>query len=104
MEEIADVLQRNPDLKKVEVQGHTDNTGTPEINNKLSQDRADSVRTWLVDHGIAGDRLIAKGYGATRPLAPNVTPANRERNRRVQFVILERDKPGVPGLPKPPGQ
>ena len=104
MEEIADVLQRNPDLKKVEVQGHTDNTGTPEINNKLSQDRADSVRTWLVDHGIAGDRLIAKGYGATRPLAPNVTPANRERNRRVQFVILEREKAAPGGLPKPPGQ
>jgi outer membrane protein OmpA-like peptidoglycan-associated protein len=92
LEEIADVLHRNPDIKKVEVQGHTDNTGTAEINRKLSQDRAESVRTWLVDHGIGDDRLVAKGYGATRPLAPNVTPANRERNRRVQFLILERDK------------
>jgi outer membrane protein OmpA-like peptidoglycan-associated protein len=90
MEEIADVLQRNPDLKKVEVQGHTDNTGTVQINTKLSQDRAESVRNWLVEHGVAADRLDAKGYGATRPLAPNVTPANRERNRRVQFVITER--------------
>jgi outer membrane protein OmpA-like peptidoglycan-associated protein len=91
LNEIADVLNRNKNIRRVEIQGHTDNTGTREINRRLSQDRADAVRGWLVKHGIAGSRLTAKGYGATRPLAPNVTPANRARNRRVQFLILEKN-------------
>ena len=90
MAEIADVIHRNPNLKKIEIQGHTDNTGGKEHNDKLSQDRADSVREWLVGHGIDGGRLAAKGYGQNRPIAPNITPANRARNRRVQFVILEK--------------
>jgi outer membrane protein OmpA-like peptidoglycan-associated protein len=90
MAEIADVIHRNPTAKKIEIQGHTDNTGTKEHNDKLSQDRADAVRTWLTGHGIDGSRLTAKGYGQSRPIAPNVTPANRARNRRVQFMILEK--------------
>jgi outer membrane protein OmpA-like peptidoglycan-associated protein len=92
MGEIADVMLRNPQLTKIEVQGHTDNTGTEEINRKLSQDRADSVKSWLSSHGVDGGRLVAKGYGSGRPLAPNVTPANRARNRRVQFFILEKSR------------
>ena len=91
LEEIADVFHRNPDIKKVEIQGHTDNSGTREINQKLSQDRADSVRKWLVDHAVDSGRLTAVGYGSSRPLAPNVTPANRANNRRVQFMILEKN-------------
>ena len=47
------------------------------------------MRTWLIEHGIEGGRLAAKGYGSSRPLAPNVTPANRARNRRVQFIIQQ---------------
>jgi outer membrane protein OmpA-like peptidoglycan-associated protein len=89
MEEIADVLQRNPNLRKVEIQGHTDNTGTREHNLQLSDARASSVKTWLVGAGIDGARLVPKGYGQDRPIAPNVTAANRTRNRRVQFIILE---------------
>ncbi|MBW2458896.1 MAG: carboxypeptidase regulatory-like domain-containing protein [Deltaproteobacteria bacterium] len=90
LEEIADVIVRTPSIKKLEVQGHTDNTGTRAINQKLSQDRADSVRGWLTSHGVEGGRVGAKGYGSSRPLAPNVTPANRARNRRVQFIITEK--------------
>ena len=90
MEEIADVFRRNPEVKLVEVQGHTDNTGTREHNQDLSERRANAVKEWLVSHGIAADRLDAKGYGQTRPVAPNVTAANRAKNRRVQFVIKER--------------
>lgn len=90
IEEIADVINRNPDIKKVEVQGHTDNTGTAEHNQELSDRRAASVKDALVSNGIDTGRLEAKGYGQTRPVAPNVTAANRARNRRVQFVILER--------------
>ncbi len=90
LEEIADAIVRNPKIQQLEIQGHTDNTGTRAINQKLSQDRADSVRTWLSEHGVQGSRLTAKGYGQSRPLAPNVTPANRARNRRVQFVIVNK--------------
>jgi outer membrane protein OmpA-like peptidoglycan-associated protein len=91
LSEIADVLLRNAQLKKVEIQGHTDNTGTQAINEQLSQDRAEAVQGWLVGHGVEPSRLTAKGYGASRPLAPNITPQHRARNRRVQFVILEKD-------------
>ena len=89
--QLAAVITQNPNLRKIEVQGHTDNTGTRDSNQKLSNDRANAVRRWLVENGVASDRLVAKGYGQSRPLAPNVTPANRARNRRVQFVIVEKN-------------
>jgi outer membrane protein OmpA-like peptidoglycan-associated protein len=54
----------------------------------LSQRRAEAVQRWLVQHGVEPARLIAKGYGSTRPLAPNITAYNRARNRRVQFKIV----------------
>ncbi len=91
MSEIADVILKNPGIKRIEVQGHTDNTGPSEHNRQLSDDRANSVRTWLVQHGVPGDRLIAKGYGDTKPIAPNVTGAMKARNRRVQFIIQDQD-------------
>jgi len=90
LEEIADVLQRNTGIRKVEIQGHTDNTGTPDHNLALSDARANSVKQWLVGAGIDPARLVSKGFGQSRPLAPNVTAGNRARNRRVQFIILER--------------
>lgn len=100
LNEIADVLIKNPRIKKVEVQGHTDNTGDPARNLRLSEDRANAVVSWLASHGVAGDRLVAKGYGEQRPLLPNVTEGNKQRNRRVQFVIVDQDKP-APALGAP---
>ena len=88
--EIADALLRNPDVELVEIQGHTDNRGDKELNMKLSQRRAESVERWLSQHGVADERLSPKGYGPTRPIAPNITAYNRARNRRVQFKILRR--------------
>lgn len=88
--EVADALLANPDLELVEIQGHTDNRGDLEVNMVLSQRRAEAVERWLVQHGVAPARLMAKGYGATRPLAPNITAYNRARNRRVQFKIVRR--------------
>jgi len=91
LEEIADVINRNAKLEQIEIQGHTDNTGTPARNKELSQSRAEAVRTWLVEKGnVESGRLSAKGFGQERPLVPNVTPGNRARNRRVQFVILKK--------------
>jgi outer membrane protein OmpA-like peptidoglycan-associated protein len=92
--EVADTLIRHGELTRVEVQGHTDSSGTPDHNKSLSEDRAEAVRAWLVAHGVPTDRLVAHGYGQTRPLAPNATAANRSQNRRVQFIIVEKD--GVP--------
>jgi outer membrane protein OmpA-like peptidoglycan-associated protein len=92
LEEIADVLQKNPRIKLIEIQGHTDNTGTSARNKLLSEDRANSVRDRLVSLGVSPSRLTAKGYGAERPLVPNVTAGNRARNRRVALVIQQQDK------------
>jgi outer membrane protein OmpA-like peptidoglycan-associated protein len=102
--EVADALVRHGEIRRVEVQGHTDNSGTPEHNKVLSEQRADAVRAWLVQHGVPGDKLVARGYGQERPIAPNVTAGNRARNRRVQFIITERDGGAVPPPPPPPGQ
>jgi OmpA-OmpF porin, OOP family len=87
LREIADTLQRNPQATHVQVQGHTDNRGDSAANQALSQQRAESVVRWLVDAGVDSSRLEAKGYGDSRPIVPNLTPDNRARNRRVQFMI-----------------
>jgi outer membrane protein OmpA-like peptidoglycan-associated protein len=70
----------------VEVAGHTDNVGTPEANLKLSQDRAQAVMAALVERGVKADRLTAKGYGQTAPVADNRAEDGRAKNRRVELV------------------
>jgi outer membrane protein OmpA-like peptidoglycan-associated protein len=90
LSEVADALLRNPDLELIEIQGHTDNRGNHQLNMRLSQERAEAVQRWLTQHGVEAARLMAKGYGSTRPLAPNITQQNRARNRRVQFKIVRR--------------
>jgi outer membrane protein OmpA-like peptidoglycan-associated protein len=85
---LTDFLQRNPDLK-VELAGHTDNVGSESYNLKLSSERADSVRNALIAHGIEGSRLTAKGYGASRPVAPNDTDEHRALNRRTEMIIID---------------
>jgi len=101
LNEIADALVKNPRIKRIEVQGHTDNTGTPEHNKQLSEDRARAVTSWLAMHGVSGDRLTPVGYGQTKPLVPNVTGGNRAKNRRVQFIIADQDPaPEAPPTPR----
>jgi outer membrane protein OmpA-like peptidoglycan-associated protein len=89
--QVADTLIRHVEIKRLEVQGHSDNSGTADHNTQLSQERAEAVAAWLVEHGVPSERLTAHGYGQTKPLVPNVTAANRAQNRRVQFVILEKE-------------
>ena len=72
-----------------EISGHTDNVGSDEVNNKLSQERADVVRNYLLTQGVPAERLTAKGYGKTRPKVANDTPENQAINRRVEFEILK---------------
>jgi OOP family OmpA-OmpF porin len=83
--EIYKLLKDNPGLK-YEVEGYTDNTGNPEHNMELSQERADAVKTQLVNMGIDASRLTAKGFGDTNPISDNSDPAGRANNRRVEFV------------------
>jgi outer membrane protein OmpA-like peptidoglycan-associated protein len=72
-----------------EISGHTDNLGTDLVNNKLSQERADIVRNYLLTQGVPAESLSAKGYGKTRPKVENDTPENQAINRRVEFEILK---------------
>jgi OmpA-OmpF porin, OOP family len=81
----AAALKAAGDLR-VEVGGHTDNVGTPEANLKLSQDRAQAVMAALAERGVKADRLTAKGYGQTAPVADNRTENGRAKNRRVELV------------------
>jgi OOP family OmpA-OmpF porin len=81
----AGALKAAGDLQ-VEVGGHTDNVGTPEANLRLSQERAQAVMAALVERGIKADRLTAKGYGPTSPIADNRTEEGRAKNRRVELV------------------
>lgn len=73
----------------IEVAGHTDSRGSDEYNMKLSQRRVDAVRHYLVSKGIAADRLFAKGYGESQPVADNATDEGRFKNRRVELVQMK---------------
>jgi len=82
------ILKDNPTIK-VEIQGHTDNVGSDEYNQRLSEQRAWAVVNYLVQQmGVDPARLIAKGYGESMPKAPNDTPEGRALNRRVEFVVI----------------
>ena len=85
LNEIQKLLTQNADLK-LRIEGHTDNVGTAAANQALSEKRAQAVRDWLVGHSIAADRLTAKGFGATKPIADNSTDDGRAKNRRVELV------------------
>jgi OmpA-OmpF porin, OOP family len=88
LDAVFDVLVANPKIT-IEVQGHTDNVGQAAYNQKLSQQRADSVKAYLVKRGLSDGRLVSKGYGMSQPLLPNTSEANKALNRRVQFIRTE---------------
>ena len=73
---------------KIEISGHTDDVGKEEYNRGLSQARAESVRDYLLGRGIAPDRVVARGYGESRPVADNATEEGRRINRRTEVKIL----------------
>jgi outer membrane protein OmpA-like peptidoglycan-associated protein len=81
---VAASLVANPDIK-IEIAGHTDATGSAVTNTRLSQARADAVRTYLASKGVAPERMVAKGYGPSQPVAPNTSVAGRAQNRRVEL-------------------
>ena len=87
LEAVLKVLKEHPELKKVRVEGHTDNRGAPAMNTKLSADRAASVVKWLTARGIEAGRLTSAGFGPDRPVDNNSTDTGRQNNRRVEFHI-----------------
>ena len=89
LDNIASVLKAHPEIKKVEVQGHTDSRGPDAFNKELSQKRADAVVQYLINRGVDNDRLTSMGYGEEKPIADNGTAAGRAANRRVEFNIVE---------------
>jgi OmpA-OmpF porin, OOP family len=89
LDAIAGLLRDHPELRRVRVEGHTDNRGTAAYNKDLSQRRARSVVRALVQRGIDPGRLLSEGYGFDRPVASNATALGRAKNRRVEFMILE---------------
>lgn len=89
LEEVVRTLRVQPSIRRVEIQGHSDDVGTEAFNLDLSQRRAEAVRAYLVQAGVAPARLSAQGYGLSRPKEPNTTEAGRAANRRVELHILE---------------
>jgi len=88
LDNVARVLNAHPEVKRVRVEGHTDNQGNPEKNLDLSQRRANSVKKYLVEKGkVAEGRLTSTGFGDTKPIEDNKTAPGREKNRRVVFSI-----------------
>lgn len=87
LERVAGFLKANPNLK-VEIAGHTDNVGNSSSNQSLSQERASAVTNYLMGQRIEATRLVSKGYGSTKSVAPNTTEAGKQQNRRVEFRIV----------------
>jgi outer membrane protein OmpA-like peptidoglycan-associated protein len=88
LDKLADTLLKAKNWT-LEIQGHTDDKGSDEFNLKLSQNRADAVKNYLVSKGIVADTITAKGFGESVPLVANDSDANREKNRRVEFKITK---------------
>jgi OOP family OmpA-OmpF porin len=103
LDEVVRLLQVSTEIKQVSIEGHTDSHGKEDYNQKLSEDRANSVMDYLVKKGIDQSRLSAKGFGLTKPIASNDTDEGRQRNRRVEFKITQQSTPvPAPAPAKPP--
>ncbi|WP_028979701.1 OmpA family protein [Sporocytophaga myxococcoides] len=87
LQKLVKLLQENPAIK-IEISGHTDNTGNADANLALSKTRAQKVSEYLFSSGVSNNRLIYKGYGSTKPIADNSTEEGRQKNRRTEFKIL----------------
>ncbi|MCU0699496.1 MAG: OmpA family protein [Myxococcaceae bacterium] len=102
LDEVAKVLQANPGVGPVLIEGHTDNVGPKAFNLDLSKRRAKAVEDYLVGRGIAKERLRSDGFGMERPIVPNDSPINRAKNRRTEFKLVDEieSEPTVKPAPK----
>ncbi len=88
LDQVSSILVAHTEIQMIQVEGHTDNTGVAEKNMTLSQDRADSVKAYLVKKGVGAERIKAVGFGQTKPADTNDTSQGRDNNRRVEFNII----------------
>jgi outer membrane protein OmpA-like peptidoglycan-associated protein len=92
LHDIAEVIKKNPQVKKLSIEGHASAEGDAKANKKLSDDRAKAVMNHLVKkEGVEAARLVAKGWGEEKPIADNATDEGKEKNRRVEFLVVEAD-------------
>lgn len=107
LERLRTVLAEHAAITKLRIEGHTDSDGDEGENMELSGRRALAVKQWLIDHGSDGQKILAVGFGESRPIAKNQSPAGKAQNRRTEFHLAELDgKPylGQPLLGGPGGQ
>ena len=90
LDEVAQAMNDNAQIKKIRVEGHTDSVGDDAMNLKLSQNRANSVMSALIKRKVDPARMEAVGFGETRPIASNATAAGKAENRRTEFNIVEQ--------------
>jgi len=83
---IAGIVSSHPGLK-LAVEGHTDSVGSDAYNQKLSENRAQSARDYLVSEGVTADSIVSRGFGKTAPIASNDTSQGRQQNRRVEVIV-----------------
>jgi outer membrane protein OmpA-like peptidoglycan-associated protein len=90
LDHVADQMHARPELKRVRIEGHTDDIGSATANRELSQARANAVRDYLIRRGVAAERLQAVGFGNTRPIDKQRTAEARAKNRRVELIVVEQ--------------
>ncbi len=88
LNELSEYMQLKKTLV-IEIAGHTDNVGNKDVNQKLSEDRANAVRNYLIKKGVTADRIVAKGYGDTQPIGDNTTDAGKQKNRRTEVRMIK---------------
>ncbi|MDY7231317.1 OmpA family protein [Hyalangium rubrum] len=104
LDQIAKVINEHPEISKIIIEGHTDDRGPVDLNRTLSQQRAESVATYLSGKGVAKERLESKGFGPDRPVQPNTTAEGRAANRRVDFLTRYDAEGAQPAQPQPAPQ
>jgi len=92
LDEVVTALKDHPEVRRVLIEGYTDAKASRTYNQKLSEERAAAVKTYLVEHGIEAGRLRTKGFGERKPVGSNKTEEGREKNRRVVFRIVDRKR------------
>ncbi len=93
LDQVAAVITSHPELTRIRIEGHTDKMGSAQYNRKLSKDRANAVKEYLVGKGVGEARLATAGFGFDRPVATNDTDEGRAKNRRVEFIIVREAEP-----------
>ena len=92
LDTIVRVINENPHIRELSIEGHTDSDGSDKYNKKLSDKRAASVKKYFTEHGIDEGMLLSKGWGEAKPIADNGTDEGKATNRRVEFLITKQDR------------